>query len=141
MTTAFFCLACYFMVCLRGTYFKEYEYDRDVKDVYSVLARLNHSYGVTDVATSGVYASPLNFYRVASGRETWGEFKQTVGEFPVGKSVYVMHGPFERAFIEREGLVVIYRGKSGEVVVAVRPGGEWCRGFGWIGERRRTKKS
>jgi hypothetical protein len=115
-------LAFYFTLCLRSTYFKEYEYDRDVKDVYAVLAELNHRYGVTDVAASGVYASPLNFYRVTSGRETFEEFTATVGEFPVGRAIYVMHGPFERAFIERERLAVVYRGKGGEVVVAVRPG-------------------
>jgi len=123
MTAVFICLACYFVLCLRLEYFKEYEYDRDVKDVYSVLARLNHNYGVTDVAASGVYASPLNFYRVASGRETFTEFRPTVGEFPVGKSIYVMDGPFEKKFIDREGLVVIYQGKSTAVVVAVKPGG------------------
>jgi len=123
MTAVFMCLACYFVLCLRAEYFKEYEYDRDVKDVYSVLARLNHAYGVTDVAPTGVYASPLNFYRVASGRETFPEFKAVAGAFPVGRAIYVMHGPFERPFIEREGLAIIYRGKSGEVVVAVPPGG------------------
>ncbi len=117
------CLACYFVVCLRLEYFKEYEYDRDVKDVYAVLARLNHTYGVTDVAATGVYANPLNFYRVASGKETFSEFKAVAGAFPVGREIYVMHGPFERSFIERERLAIIYRGKSGEVVVAVRPGG------------------
>ncbi len=123
MTAVFMCLACYFVLCLRLEYFKEYEYDRDVKDVYSVLARLNHNFGVTDVAASGVYASPLNFYRVASGKETFTEFRPTAGEFPVGKSIYVMDGPFEKTFIDREGLFVIYRGASTAVVVAVKPGG------------------
>jgi hypothetical protein len=123
MTAVFMCLACYFVLCLRLSYFKEYEYDRDVKDVYSVLARLNHSYGVTDVAASGVYASSLNFYRVASGKESFSEFRPVAGEFPSGKAMYVMDGPFDRKFIEREGLVVIYQGKSTAVVVAVRPDG------------------
>jgi hypothetical protein len=123
ITAVFICLACYFVVCLRIEYFKEYEYDRDVKDVYSVLARLNHRYGVTDVAATGVYANPLNFYRVASGKETFAEFKAVDGAFPTGREIYVMHGPFERPFIEREKLVIIYRGKSGEVVVGVRPDG------------------
>jgi hypothetical protein len=123
MTAVFMCLACYFVLCLRLEYFKEYEYDRDVKDVYAVLARLNHNFGVTDVVASGVYASPLNFYRVASGKETFAEFRPTAGEFPVGKSMYVMDGPFDRKFIEREGLVVIYQGESTAVVVAVKPGG------------------
>lgn len=123
ITGVFLCLACYFVVCLRLEYFKEYEYDRDVKDVYAVLARLNHAYGVTDVAASGVYANPLNFYRVASKKETFPEFKAVAGDFPLGRAIYVMHGPFQRPFIEREGLAIIYRGKSGEVVVAVKPGG------------------
>jgi len=123
MTAVFMCLACYFALCLRLSYFKEYEYDRDVKDVYAVLARLNHSYGVTDVAATGVYASPLNFYRVASGKETFPEFKAVAGAFPAGRAIYIMHGPFEQPFIEREGLVIIYRGKAGEVVVGVPPHG------------------
>jgi hypothetical protein len=123
ITGVFICLACYFVLCLRLGYFKEYEYDRDVKDVYAVLARLNHSYGVSDVAMSGVYASPLNFYRAASGKESFPDFKAVAGEFPSGKAMYVMDGPFDRKFIEREGLVVIYQGESTAVVVAVRPDG------------------
>jgi hypothetical protein len=46
-----------------------------------------------------------------------------VGEFPGGKSIYVMDGPFEKKFIDSEGLVIIYNGKSTAVVVAVKPGG------------------
>ena len=45
------------------------------------------------------------------------------GEFPSGLSMYVVDGPFDRKFIEREGLVVIYHGKWTAVVVAVRPEG------------------
>lgn len=123
ITGVFICLACYFVICLRAEYFKEYEYDRDVKDVYAVLARLNHEYGVADAVASGVYASSLNFYRVASGKESFPEFRPVAGEFPAGKSIYVMDGPFDRKFIEREGLVVIYQGEWTSVVVAVKPGG------------------
>jgi len=123
MTAVFMCLACYFVLCLRLNYFKEYEYDRDVKDVYAVLARLNHTYGVSDVVASGVYASSLNFYRVASGKESFPEFRPVAGEFPSGKAIYVMDGPFDRKFIEQERLVVIYQGESTAVVVAVRPDG------------------
>jgi hypothetical protein len=123
ITGTLMCLTCYFLVCLRSDYFKEYEYDRDVKDVYAVLAGLNHSYGVTDVAASGVYASSLNFYRVASTKETFPEFRAVAGEFPVGRAMYVTDGPFDRKFIEREGLVVIYQGEWTAVVVAVKPGG------------------
>lgn len=123
MSAVLLCLAFYFVLCLRVEYFKEYEYDRDVKDVYSVLARLNRTYGVSDLVASGVYASSLNFYRVASGRESFGEIRPVAGEFPSGRSMYVMDGPFDRKFIDREGLVVIYQGEWTAVVVAVRTDG------------------
>jgi hypothetical protein len=34
-----------------------------------------------------------------------------------------MNGLFEREFLEKEKLVVVYRGKSTDVVIAVKPGG------------------
>jgi hypothetical protein len=125
VTGAFICLACYFLLCLRWTYFKEYEDDADVKDVYSVLAQLNHRYGVADVAVlDSLYVSPLNFYRVLSKREAFPEFMfVAANEFPVGKSIYVMHGGYSGELIEKQRLVVLYHGKSTEVVVAVRPNG------------------
>jgi 4-amino-4-deoxy-L-arabinose transferase-like glycosyltransferase len=125
MTGAFICLACYFLLCLRFTYFKEYEYDADVKDVYSVLARLNHAYGVRDIVAGGFYVNSLNFYRVVSGKETFPAFGYLPEhQYPSGKSIYVLEGSFEREFIEKEGLAVVYRGKRTAVVVAVTPGGK-----------------
>jgi hypothetical protein len=124
ITVVFLCLACYFLLCLRLTYFKEYEFDADVKDVYAVLARLNHSYGVTDVASDGMYVNSLNFYRVISKKETFPEFPYLpTRQLPTGKSIYVLNGPWEQAFIDQERLAVIYRGNSTEIVVAVRPDG------------------
>jgi hypothetical protein len=121
---AFICLACYFLLCLRWHYFREYEYDADVKDVYSVLARLNHTYGVADVAVDGVYVAPLNFYRILSKRETFPEFPYTPShQLPSGRSIYVVDEPDEHELIQKGRLAVIYRGKSTEVVVAVKPGG------------------
>jgi hypothetical protein len=120
------CLACYFLLCLRLTYFREYEMDADVKDVYSVLARLNHTYGVRDIEATGFYVDPLNYYRAVSKQETFPQFVNAGYGPPVGKagkSVYVMSGVTGREFIDREKLAVIYRGKSTDVVVAVSPGG------------------
>jgi hypothetical protein len=121
ITAVFICLAFYFVLCLRVTYFKEYQWDADVKDVYSVLARLNHTYGVTDVATNGFYAGPLNFYRALSKRETFPEFTAINGEPPTGKSVYVLPESYYQPFIKKANLVVVYRGNSTDVVVAVTP--------------------
>jgi hypothetical protein len=117
-----FGLAFYFVLCLRLTYFKEYEYDKDVKDVYRVLAQLNHQYGVTRVLTNGLYSSPLNFYRVVSKQETFPAFIASTGMLR-DKDVYVINDPYDAAFIKQEGLIEIYRGKSTGIVIAVRPDG------------------
>lgn len=123
ITGVFIGLAFYFLLCLRLTYFQEYQWDADVKDVYSALAKMNHTYGVTDVAMSGFYAGPLNFYRVLSNRETFPEFTSIDGEPPCGKSVYVLPESYYQPFIKKENLVVVYRGQSTDVVVAVQPNG------------------
>ena len=90
---ALFCVAAYFLLCLRVSYFEEYQWDQDVKDVYSVLAGLNHASGVTDVAVSDLYHAPLNFYRVVSGRETFPEFTIISDELhPVSRQSRLCHG-------------------------------------------------
>ena len=122
-TGGLFCVAVYFLLCLRVSYFEEYQWDADAKEVYGVLAGLNHSSGVTDVAVSGLYHAPLNFYRVISDRETLPGFTLISDDLhpPPGKAVYILAASFHQAFIEEQKLRVIYRGKSTDVVVAVRP--------------------
>jgi hypothetical protein len=120
LIAAFFTLACYFLLCLRLTYFEEWKWDAEVKDVYPLLARYNHLDGVTDIGCSWYYTSSLNFYREASGRETIEEMKSGAEPIP-GKPVYVLHSVLDREFINREGLAVVYRGAATDIVVAVRP--------------------
>ncbi|HEV8415271.1 MAG TPA: hypothetical protein VGQ49_16895 [Bryobacteraceae bacterium] len=120
-TTAFFCAAFYSLLCLRVSYFEEYSWDADVKDVYSVLVDLNQNYGARDVAASWMYHSPLNFYRVASRGNVFPEFVLAGDPPPAGKAIYVLLAPYDQPFIDREKLRVIYHGKSTGVVVAVRP--------------------
>jgi hypothetical protein len=123
LTGVLICLACYFLLCLRWSYFKEYEDGADTKAVYSVLAQLNRAYGVSDVAMDSMYVSSLNFYRVVSKRETFREFLDSGEDLPKDKSVYVLLGRYRQSFIVQEKLAIIYRGKSTEVVVAVKPDG------------------
>jgi hypothetical protein len=120
LAATIFTLAFYFLFCLRLTYFKEWEWNADVKDVYPVLARYNHQDGVTEIATDWWYGSPLNFYRLASGRETFEEIKAPLEPVP-GKKVYVLHGLFDRKFIDQERLTIVYRGAATDIVVAVNP--------------------
>ena len=123
LTAVFVCLAFYFVLCLRLTYFEEWKWDSDTKDVYAVLARYNHSYHVNDVGMTWWYVSCLNFYRTISKAESFPEFNAPATEPPVHESIYVLNGLFDRAFLDREKLVVVYRGKSTDVVVAVRRDG------------------
>jgi hypothetical protein len=120
LIATFFTLACYFLLCLRLTYFEEWKWDAEVKDVYPLLARYNHLDGVTDIGCSWYYSSSLNFYRVASGRETIEEIKSGAEPIP-GKAVYVLHSVLDREFIAREGLAIVYRGAATDIVVAVKP--------------------
>jgi hypothetical protein len=122
ITAAFLCLACYFVLCLRLSYFREYQWDADAKEVYSVLARYNHTYGVTDVGMTGLFFPALNYYRISSKKETLSEFILESPNPPPGKSVYVMSESVDRDFIEKEKLAIVYRGNFTDVVVAVKPG-------------------
>lgn len=120
LIAAFGTLACYFLLCLRLTYFQEWKWDAEVKDVYPVLAKYNHLDGVTDMGCSWYYTATLNYYRAASGKETIDEIKSGAEPIP-GKPVYVLHSVMDREFIAREGLTVVYRGAFTDIVVAVKP--------------------
>ncbi|HVO97983.1 MAG TPA: hypothetical protein VMT15_07940 [Bryobacteraceae bacterium] len=118
----FLMVACYYLLCLRHTYFQEYADDADTKEVYGVLAKLNHTYGVTDTAMDGLFVAPLSFYRVISRKETFPEFLYVpLDTFPTGKSIYVLHGGYFRDFIKAQKLAIVYHGSRSEVVVAVKP--------------------
>jgi hypothetical protein len=115
-----FVMAGYFLLCMRLQFFKEWEWDADVKDVYPVLACLNQDRGIRDVFSSWMYAASLNFYRVQSGHESLAPFD---GEAPYRpeQRVLVLNTGLDKATIEQHGLKVIYKGKSTDVVIAATP--------------------
>lgn len=88
-----------------------------------MLARYNHTYGITGVGMSGLCFPALNYYREMSIRETFPEFKPGVSDPPAGKSIYVVSEVNDRGFIDREKLAIAYRGKYSTMAIAVRPGG------------------
>jgi hypothetical protein len=124
LTVALAAVAVYSLGCLRLTYFKEWEYDADVKNVYSVLAYYNHTYGASAVSADWRYVAALNCYRELSGRETLQEFGPGPGSveaFPAGFPVYVLYYPVEEPILRRENLKVVYHDRSTDATVAIRP--------------------
>jgi hypothetical protein len=102
-TTALYALSLYFLLCLRLDHFREWSWDADMQRVYGAVAYYNHRYGVKQVVSNWMYTPSLNFYRLASGRETFDEF---LGEVP-GRStprVYVLNFAFDEERIVRERL-------------------------------------
>jgi hypothetical protein len=113
-------IALHFVLSIRLTYFGEWRYEADVKAVYSKLAYYNHTYCVTDVGSNWFYSLTLNFYRALSGRESFVPFEPGL-PLPVDKQVYVLHGKFDREFMNAQKLTVVYHGDSTDVVIALRP--------------------
>jgi hypothetical protein len=117
-------IACYNIGCLRLTYFNEWKYDADMKNVYSVLAHYNHTYGMTKVCTNWRYVAALNCYRLMSGKETVDEFAvgpPVVNSYPSGFQAYVIYYPMDEGFFKREGLKLVYHDPFTGVAVVVRP--------------------
>jgi hypothetical protein len=129
LTVMLYVMSFYFLLCLRLNYFKEWDWDADVNKIYPVLAWYNHTYGVRDVASNWQYGSALNFYRLQSGRESFGEIESPV-PIPTNRSLYVLYYPFDEDFIRQQHLRVVYHAPNTEAVVAARPEAE----AGWGGQ-------
>jgi len=110
----------YFLLCMRLNYFKEWNWDADVNRIYPVLAWYNHTYGVRAVGSNWLYGATLNFYRLQSGRESFGEI-DTPPELPADRQVYVLYWPRDESFATEQHLRVVYRAPNTEAVVAIRP--------------------
>lgn len=123
-----FAAACYFVLCLRLSYFKEWKWNADCKHLYDVVAYYNQTYGVKDIGTSWRFGACLNFYRELSGKESMSELQSFVHQYPPGKPMYVLIYPFDQGFVEQEGLKVVYQGELSGAVVAIRPGVELAEG-------------
>jgi hypothetical protein len=118
-TVSLYAVAFYFLLCLRLDYFREWQWDEDVKKVYDVVAYYNHNYGVKQVASYWMYAPSLNFYRAESGRETL-ENIEGATQTPPPSDVSVLNFDKHEDVIRERGLKIIYRGQHSDVVVAVR---------------------
>jgi len=108
-------LGSYFLLCLRMSYFKEWKWNSDTDKLYSVLASYNHACGLKDIASNWRYDAALNYYRNASGRETFPEFPAS-DDLPPGKQAYVLYEPPDDYFLSSHRLNVVYRTPSGAAI-------------------------
>jgi hypothetical protein len=108
MTILIIVAGSYFLLCLRLHYFREWRWNADTDKIYSVLASYNRTCGLKDIAVDWRYEAALNFYRKASGRETFSEFLHST-DLPSGKKAYVLYEPDDYGFLASHGLSVVYR--------------------------------
>ncbi len=118
--------AVYFIGCLRLSYFKEWKFDAEVKDVYAVLQTLHRREGIHEFEVDWRYSSALNFYRERFHDHEMPSFAWN-DPLRLDKPVYVLYAPTTEEFIKAENLHVIYRGKLSDVVIAVRPSTSYSR--------------
>jgi hypothetical protein len=118
---AFWLTAGYFLLCLRLNYFREWKYDADVKEVYSVVAYYNHTHGLHDIFPNWRYVAALNFYRIMSGKEALPTLESHLPPYTEDHKAYVMYWPDDEEFIKTNRLKVVYRGRITDVVFAIRP--------------------
>ena len=112
-TAVLLALACYFIFCLVLSYFREWKFDADVRRAYFVVAYYNQRYGVRDISSDWRYTGALNYYRHQFGGGTMQPVEGLPGEadarYPTDRPAYVFYFPDADAFIQQQGLKVVYR--------------------------------
>jgi len=113
-------IGCYFILCLRLTWFTEWYWNADSDRLYSVVAYYNRAYGVQSIGTNWRYVAVLNYYRTISGHETLDPVKL---EHPIApdRPLYVLFPEDDRDFAKREGLKIVYHDVVSDAWVAIRP--------------------
>ena len=111
----------YFVLCLRLTYFREWKWNADTKEIHYVLSYYNRKYGLNRVMTNWRYVAALNFYRDIPGYDTDPEIQSQLPPYPDDRMAYVLYFPSEEAFIKDHRLKIVYYGSLSETAVAIRP--------------------
>lgn len=112
-------MACYFLLCLRLTYFKEWYWDADVGKAYSILCCLNRTYQITHVTSTWSYRGPLNFYHHA--RPTSIQMIDMKYDADTTQ-VYVVDTLHSPEVLKTDNLRIFYRSPTTDLVLAAKPG-------------------
>jgi len=124
MTGMLLAFACYFLGCLRLTYFQEWEFDADVKNVYQKLVQYNRAVGLKRVAANWRYQTTLNCYRsfLPHGTLEDAAAGTAAGTYPKGFEWYVIYLPTDEAFVDSEKLTIVYHDSVTHVAIAIGSG-------------------
>src|SRR5205085_11439746 len=91
----------YYVGCLRLSYFKEWKFDADTKQVYWLISDLHEHCGIANFVTDWRYSNALNFYRAAYRNYKLSEFPFTgAADLPTGQSGYIVYYPTSEEFIK-----------------------------------------
>jgi hypothetical protein len=84
-------IALFFAGCLRFTYFKEWPFDADTKNLYRLAKDLHDKCGVANFAVDWRYTDAMNFYRIAHPSDSMAEFGRLDGDkLPVDRNAYIV---------------------------------------------------
>jgi hypothetical protein len=113
-------MGCYFILCMRLTWFMEWYWNANSDRLYSVVAYYNRSYGVRSIGTNWRYVAVLNYYRTVSGHETLDPIALE-RPIPSDRQLYVLFPGDDKDFATRERLKVVYHDPISDAWVAIRP--------------------
>jgi len=114
-------IAAFFAGCLRFSYFKQWRFDADTRQVYWVADGLRRRCGVTDFGTDWKYTGALNVYRAAYAHDSYAAFTASMSdELPTDRDAYILYYPQSVEFIKQQRLTVVYSDELSGVAVAVR---------------------
>jgi hypothetical protein len=119
LTALLVAMACYFILCLRLTWFAEWYWNANSDRLYDVVAHYNQAYGVKKIGANWRYVSVLNYYRTLSGKDTIDEVLLE-RPIPEGRQLYVLFPEDDDRFLKRDGLKVVYHDPLSDAEVAVR---------------------
>ncbi len=124
LVTTLLGISTYFVCCTRLSYFKEWQYDADVERAYFALAYLDSRKPLNAIESHWRYRAPLNYYRKQFPTPRLPAVPSDAarqGTYPHGADAYICHYPDDAAFIEKEGLKIVFRGELSHLVIAVPP--------------------
>lgn len=111
--------AVYDLFCLRLTYFREWSYQQEVRDLYHVASWYARSQGMKDIEVTWYYFGAFSYYRLATGQaDLIPPFASGVPH-KTGRQLYVLNAALDRDFIAKQKLDVVWRSPITEAAIAL----------------------